>query len=156
MTELQKIVQLFTDLQKGECWIGLNLQDALSGVNATTASYKRTENGNAIWQLVNHLIYWRKTVMIRLSGKNERPEMTDFYFPENRTEALWHETIVEFEKVSDTFIHAVKAFDETKLDQPSPKKEQTYYQLLMGCLQHDAYHMGQIVLLKKDGGNIEY
>lgn len=156
MTELQKIVQLFTDLQKGDCWIGLNLQDALSSVDAATASYKRTENGNAIWQLVNHLIYWRKTVMIRLNGKNERPEMTDFYFPENRTEVLWQETVTEFEKVSDTFIQTLKAFDENKLDQASPKKEQTYYQLLMGCLQHDAYHMGQIVLLKKNKENIEY
>jgi hypothetical protein len=69
MSELQKIVQLFTNLQNGECWIGVNMQQALAGVNADTAAYKRIESGNNIWQLVNHLIYWRKTVMLRLSGK---------------------------------------------------------------------------------------
>ncbi len=149
MTELQKIVQLFTDLQQGECWIGVNLKSALAGVNADTAAFKRNGSGNNIWQLVNHLIYWRKTVMIRLSGKNERPDQTDFYFPEKRTEALWLATISDFEKLSVDFINAIKAFDETQLDTASPKEGQTYYQLLMGCLQHDAYHMGQMVLLKK-------
>ena len=29
------------------------------------------------------------------------------------------------------------------------KKEQTFYELIMGCLQHDAYHLGQLMLLKK-------
>ena len=151
MTELQKIVQLFTDLQNGECWIGVNLQGALAGVNADTAVLKRNETGNNIWQLVNHLIYWRKTVMIRLSGKNERPERVDFYFPEERTEIVWKQTLTEFEKVSAALLNTIKGFDAGNLDLPSPKKEQTYYQLMMGCLQHDAYHMGQIVLLKNNG-----
>jgi len=156
MTELQKITQLFSDLQKGECWIGLNLKDALTGINAETALYRRNENGNNIWQLVNHLIYWRKTVMIRLNGKEEIPTMPDFYFPEERNEKLWQETVIEFEAVSALLLDAIKAFDETKLNIASPKEGQTYYQLLMGCLQHDAYHMGQIVLLKKERvGNIE-
>ena len=43
-------------------------------------------------------------------------------------------------------IHNIK---EENLDKPSPKKSQTFYELMMGCLQHDTYHMGQIMLLKK-------
>lgn len=149
MREIQKMVQLFDDLQKGDCWAGMNMQQALSGVDAATAAYKRKENGNSIWQLVNHLIYWRKTVMIRLAGKNERPPIPDFYQPEERTETSWQASLLEFEVVYLTLREALMAFDEDKLDAPSPMPGQTYYQLLMGCLQHDAYHMGQIVLLKK-------
>lgn len=150
MREIQKIVQLFDDLQKGECWAGMNMQQALSGVDAETAAYKRKENGNSIWQLVSHLIYWRKTVMIRLTGKNERPPIPDFYQPEENTETSWQACLLEFDVVYLTFREALMAFDEDKLDAPSPMPGQTYYQLLMGCLQHDAYHMGQMVLLKKD------
>ena len=150
MPELQKIVQLFDDLQKGDCWIGLNMQDALAGVDAGTACNKRKESGNNIWQLVNHLIYWRKTVMIRLSGKNERPEMIDFYFPGNVSEALWEQTLAQLGEVSIALQNAINGFDESKLHTASPMEGQTYYQLLMRCLQHDAYHMGQVVILKKD------
>lgn len=151
MREIQKIVQLFDDLQKGECWAGVNMQQALSGVDAGMAAYKRNGNGNgnSIWQLVNHLIYWRKTVMIRLTGKNERPPGPDFYQPEEKTETSWQACLLEFEVVYLSLREALMAFDGDKLDDPSPMPGQTYYQLLMGCLQHDAYHMGQIVLLKK-------
>jgi uncharacterized damage-inducible protein DinB len=149
MPELQKIVQLFTNLQNGECWIGVNMQQALAGINADTAAYKRIESGNNIWQLVNHLIYWRKTVIIRLTGKDERPDMADFYFPDQQSETVWKQTLADFEAVSLALINAINELDERKLDAASPKAGQTHYQLLMGCLQHDAYHMGQIVVLKK-------
>ncbi len=149
MREMQKIVQLFDDLQQGECWVGLNMQQALSGIDAATAAYKRNENGNNIWQLVNHLIYWRKTVMIRLRGVNAHPPVPDFYLPDDRDELSWHATRQEFEKVYKDLRIAINSLDEKKLDTASPMPGQTYYQLLLGCLQHDAYHMGQIVLLKK-------
>ena len=56
MREIQKIVQLFDDLQKGECWAGMNMQQALSGVDAATAAYKRKENGNSISVLKDNSI----------------------------------------------------------------------------------------------------
>jgi len=151
MSEKQKIIQLFDELQQGDCWIGVNMQQALAGVDAATAVYKRKESGNNIWQLVNHLIYWRKTVMIRLQGKNARPPMPDFYLPDDRSEASWQQTLKHFEEVYLSFRDTILAFDADTLDNDSPMKGQTYYQLLMGCLQHDAYHMGQMVILKKNG-----
>jgi len=150
MSELQKIIQLFDELQQGECWIGLNMQQALAGVDAATAAHKRKESGNNIWQLVNHLIYWRGVVMIRLQGKNARPPMADFYLPDDRSEASWQQTRQHFEEVYLGFRNTILAFDESNLDKASPLRGQTYYQLLTGCLQHDAYHMGQMVVLKKD------
>ena len=149
MTEIQKIVQLFDELQQGDCWIGFNMKDVLTGVDPKTAVYKPDPGGNSIWQLVNHLAFWRNTVMLRLQGKDAYPEGADFYLPEIHDEAAWKNTLQEFTDTYTNFRKAILAFDETQLNGPSPKPEQTNYKLLMGCLQHDCYHMGQMVLLKK-------
>jgi hypothetical protein len=40
-------------------------------------------------------------------------------------------------------------FDEANFEKPYPPHNLTYYQHIHGILQHDAYHLGQIVLLAK-------
>lgn len=150
MGELQKIIQLFDDLQHGNCWIGLNMQQALSGIDAGIAAYKPNENRNSIWQLVNHLISWRKTVTGRITGVKAIHTMPVMYQPEDQTEAAWQISLQQFDSVYGDLRKALLNFDESKLDEPAPKNEQTYFQLILGCLQHDCYHMGQIVIYKKD------
>ena len=62
MNEINRIVKLFTDLQHGDCWIGVNFKEALHGVDAFLAIKNAGNNTNNIWQLVFHLIYWRTSV----------------------------------------------------------------------------------------------
>lgn len=150
MREKEKIAHLFELLQQGDCWIGLNMHQALKGIDAGKASAMICEKGNSIWQLVNHIVYWRKTVLIRLQGRSALPSMPDMYLPENLSEDSWQTTLQHFEEVYRQLYQTILGFEEQKLDKDSPRKGQTYFDLLTGCLQHDAYHMGQIVLLKKN------
>jgi uncharacterized damage-inducible protein DinB len=149
MSELQKIIQLFDELQNGDCWIGLNMQQVLSGVDARLAANKPSLNHNSIWQLVNHLVYWRRTVAGRVTGVKTVHTVPDMYLPEDLSEANWQDTLQQFEAAYQEFRKTITEMDESNLNTPSPKKGQTYYQLLMGSLQHDCYHMGQMVVLKK-------
>jgi hypothetical protein len=148
--EINRIIKLFTDLQHGDCWIGVNFKDALHGVNASTAAISLTDGTNSIWQLTAHIIYWRTKVTNRLSGNNNPPPFIDFRLPEELTEETWRQTLHDFESTYHILRSAIHAFKDENLDKPSPKEGQTYYQLILGCLQHDAYHLGQIVLLKKN------
>lgn len=148
MGESQKIVDLFRKLQDGDCWIGLNLTQVLKGISAITASRKPYPKGNSCWMLLNHLTYWRKIVIRRLTGETTTPPMPDFYQPADINEAAWATACLHFAEVSKELITAIQRFDTSRLQQASPVKGQTYYQLLMGCLQHDSYHMGQMQLLK--------
>ena len=150
MREIQRIAQLFADLQQGECWIGLNMQQALAGLDARMAANKHIETRNSIWQLVNHLLSWRKTVTGRITGIKAVHTMPDMYQPEDQTEGAWQTALQQFDEVYRNLHKAILSFDESRLETLSPKNEQTYYQLMMGCLQHDSYHMGQIVVIKKD------
>lgn len=150
MNESEKIAALFEAFYDGECWIGLNFKQAIKGVDEMLAAKKKEAFVNSIWQLVNHIIYWRKTVIIRLQGVLDNPPMSDFYQPEKTDHLSWKETLLQFQEVQNELAKTIRAFPPTQLDKASPKRAQTYYQLLIGCLQHDGYHMGQIILLKKE------
>lgn len=149
MRETERIAGLFTAFYEGDCWIGLNFKHAVKGIDVEMATQKNVKDHNSIWQLVNHMIYWRKTVIIRLQGVLGNPPMNDFYEPANPTAENWKETLEHFEEVHQALIENIEKLKDDQLEQPSPMKGQTYYQLLMGCLQHDSYHMGQLILLKK-------
>lgn len=150
MNESEKIAALFEAFYDGDCWIGLNFKQAIKGVDERLATRKKGEGFNTIWQLVNHIIYWRKTVMIRLQGVLGNPPMPDFYQPDLVNKQTWKETLFHFKEVQKELVKIILTFPSANLDKASPMKGQTYYQLLMGCLQHDGYHMGQIILLKKE------
>ena len=66
MGEINKIVRLLDDLQKGECWIGVNMQDVLNNLTTAQALAKIDGRSNCIWQLLNHVRHWRLRVVNRL------------------------------------------------------------------------------------------
>lgn len=148
-SQVTRIEKLYTDLHHGDSWIGTNFKDALHGITATIAAAKPFENCNSIWQLVSHVIYWRTKVTNRIHGNNNPPPFIDFRLPEEMDEDNWKRTIHDFESAYHQLRNAIHTFKDEHLDKPSPKEGQTYYQLMIGCLEHDAYHLGQIILLKK-------
>jgi uncharacterized damage-inducible protein DinB len=147
--EINRIAKLFTGLQHGDCWIGINFKDALANITVPVAIRPGSNGGNSIWQLVNHIIYWRTVTVTRLGGSLQPPPFEDFMLPDELSADNWKQTLLDFEAAYHQLRSAILHFKAEDLDKPSPKKEQTYYHLLMGCLQHDSYHLGQIVLLKK-------
>ncbi len=149
MTELNRIIKQFTCLQHGDCWIGTNFKEALQDVDATLARQQIGNSVNSIWQLVFHVIYWRTSVINRLNRSVDPPPFKDMSLPDVLDENNWKLTLQDFEKVYHQLRSTLTHFKEEDLHKPSPKPEQTYYQLIVGCLQHDAYHLGQIVLMKR-------
>jgi len=147
--EINRILKLYADLQHGDCWLGTNFKQTLHGINTTSAQKEIAPGRNNIWQLTSHIIYWRTKVTNRMEGNNNPPPFIDFRLPEYLNEETWKQELTDFESVYHLLRNSIHNFHEENLDKPSPKEGQTYYQLIMGCLQHDAYHLGQIVLLKK-------
>lgn len=150
--EINRILKLFADLEHGDCWIGINFKDALQEVDAAVAAAGTGGTNNSIWQLVSHITYWRTRVVNRLTGSDNPPPFADFLLPAELDEKNWRQALHDFEAAYHLLRNAINNFREENLDKPSPKEGQTYYQLILGCLQHDAYHLGQIVLRRKELG----
>lgn len=149
MNEINNMVKQLTDLQHGDSWIGINFKEALHEINAATAVKKISAGSNSIWQLTNHIIYWRNTVVNRLNGSNDKPPFADFLLPDILDEVHWRQTLHDFEMAYHQLRSAIHGVKEDQLHHASVKARQTNFDLIIGSLQHDAYHLGQIVLLKK-------
>lgn len=147
--EINRILKLFADLEHGDCWIGNNFKETLHGVDAQTACKNISGKTNSIWQLIAHITYWRTSVVNRLTGSTNPPPFQDFLLPEVCNEENWRQALHDFEAAYHLLRNAIHHFNEDNLDKPSVRNDQTNYELIMGCLQHDAYHLGQMMLLKK-------
>ncbi len=146
--EMVHIVKLFTDLQHGDCWVGNQFRETLQGLTAAQAAALVTGAPNTLWQLVVHVMYWRSTVINRLNGNSNPPPFKDMFLPDDLSEASWRRTLLDFETIYHQLRSALLHFKASQLHQPSVVPDQTHYQLIMGCLQHDAYHLGQMKMLK--------
>jgi len=150
MTDQAQLTKLFSDLFDGSPWIDVNIMNTLDEVSAKEAATKPFPNFNSIWEIVNHLIGWRDTVLKRIQGENiESPENNYFSFIRDRSESSWQQTKERFRESQLQWLKAIKKFKRKDLDTRHEFSSFSNYELLQGILQHDAYHLGQIRLMKK-------
>lgn len=150
MKESERVTKQFKELFNGQPWIDVSITGTLSGLTAKQAAAKPFNHANSIWQIVNHLISWREVVLKRLQGENIPSPDNNFFVPiEDISEQSWNDTLSRFESSNADWIKALENADAMFLETTWQPAGQTNYELILGILQHDAYHLGQIVLLKK-------
>ncbi|MGH9336645.1 MAG: DinB family protein [Vicinamibacteria bacterium] len=142
---------------QGDAWHGPSLQDALAGVDAGAASAHPIEGAHSIWEIVLHVGGWAREVAKRLrGGEPTTPVQGDWPTPEATTEEAWAAARDELRAIHEELLSAVGAFPKERLnervggDRDAPLGTGvSYLEMIDGVLQHDAYHTGQISLLKK-------
>ena len=77
--EINRILKQFAGLQHGDSWIGNSFKDVLHGVDYKKAIETIAGKTNSIWMLVAHIIYWRTSVVNRLTGSTNPPPFPDFH-----------------------------------------------------------------------------
>jgi|SRR5690606_36991240 len=150
MNESQRIQSLFTDLYHGHPWLDVTLQNTLSRITAAQANQRPISNGNTIWEIVNHLIAWRKNVLKRVQGEVLHTPANNYIEKvENISEEAWKQTLESLENTQKEWLYFLNTFIEADFEKEYPINKLNYYQHIHGIIQHDAYHLGQIVLLMK-------
>jgi len=148
MTESERILALLDEMQDGDCWIGANFRSVLDGVDASLAARVLPGTSNSIWSLVNHIAFWRNTACLRLGGLGRYRSKPDFEPVTEYSEEAWKSSRQNLRDSYRKLRTVISEFPPEKLDEPSLKENQSHYKLIHGVLQHDAYHLGQIRLLK--------
>lgn len=150
MKETQRLKKSFEDLYEGDPWIDINLLGTLRKLSATKASRKLTPETNSIWEIVNHLIQWRENVLLRIQGTVITTPPHNYFTPvTTMTAAAWKKTLERLEASQQTWLKYLDKLNPASLNKTYPGNNMTYYEHIQGILQHDAYHLGQIVLLMK-------
>ncbi|MFI5218027.1 MAG: DinB family protein [Bacteroidia bacterium] len=150
MTETHRINKLFTDLYNGNPWIDVTIDETLKNITAVQAAKKVSMQLNSIWEIVNHIISWRENVLQRVQGSViNTPDDNYFTLVKDTSEAEWENTLKKLKVSQQKWISFIENFNEINFEKIYPKNNMTYYEHIQGLLQHDAYHLGQIVLIKK-------
>ncbi|HET7361908.1 MAG TPA: DinB family protein [Salinimicrobium sp.] len=150
MKQTARISQLFKDLNDGSPWLGVNINETLEEISAEQASKRIAEGRNTIWEIVNHMAAWRLNVLERIQGKTIANPSHNYILPvENTSEAAWEDAKNQLKATEQEWLDFLENFDEDKFSEIYSTNKMTYYEHIHGILQHDAYHLGQIVLLSK-------
>ena len=127
---------------------------ALRGVTAVEAAWRATPRRKSIWELALHIAYWKYTIRRHLAGgKLPRFPRSPSNFPalpDPADETAWSADVALLRAEHELLVEAVRALPERRLrERPAERRRWTYGELVLGIAAHDAYHTGQIQLLKR-------
>lgn len=150
MKETKRIISLFEKGYAGSPWIDVNLTDTLRSITPEQALKKIKPSANSIWEITNHLISWRKNVLKRVQGEViKTPSHNYFVNVKSGTKAEWKKTLDELAATQKEWLKFLKSIKKEIFDEVYEPNEMSYYEHIQGILQHDVYHLGQIVMLTK-------
>jgi hypothetical protein len=127
---------------------------ALRGVEAEQAAWRPTPRRKSVWELALHIAYWKYAVRRHLvAGEQPRFPRSPANFPrlpDPADELAWASDVALLRIEHDRLVEAVRVFPSRRLGAVPPGgKRWTYGQIVRGIAAHDAYHTGQIQLLKR-------
>jgi hypothetical protein len=127
---------------------------ALRGVGAEQARWKPAPRRKSIWTLTLHIAYWNYAVRRLLdgSGRGAFPRRPANWPdpPPRLDERSWAADLALLREEHDRLVAVASRVSPSLLNRrPPTSRRWTYGQLLMGIAMHDAYHTGQIQLLKR-------
>jgi len=149
--ELERIEMQLGLSFEGGAWHGPSVLEVLDGVTAEAAYEHPIAGAHSIWELVLHISAGYRLVLRRVHGDG-RPQTPEEDWPavDAPTPAAWLGATRDLRELNGELRRVVLAFDAERLDAPLvPEPSYTAYTQFIGMTQHDLYHAGQIVLLKR-------
>ncbi len=131
-----------------ESWF-VPIRKALENVNADQAAWKPegVSDFNSIQEITHHLLYYKARFLSRLTD-------TDFETMEDNEATFiaglsweWEEVRAELFAVNAKIVAHIQTLDDADLDRLKPKA--AISQQVLDLATHDAYHAGQLVLIRK-------
>lgn len=135
----------------GGAWHGPAVAEVLAGVDAASAALKVLPSHN-IWEMVHHLTVWCDIARQRMAGDETPccpPEELDWPAPAEASPAAWAASRRALDEAHRRLHTALRALHDDDLARPVAGSDPTLRGLILGVLQHNTYHAGQIALLKK-------
>ena len=134
----------------GGNWTSVDLKDNLADVTwqqATTQVY----TFNTIATLVYHMNYYVCAVLTALQGQPlSAHDKYSFDHPPILSQEDWEKLLDKTWTDAESFASLIEQLPESELwEDFSDNKYGNYYRNIHGIIEHNHYHLGQIVLIKK-------
>jgi uncharacterized damage-inducible protein DinB len=133
--------------------------DSVQGLTAEQAVWSKNDSNYSIWQLVSHLTFWNQKWLSYFIGKETfggigNNNDSTFNLKEEINEENWISAIDKLDAVYVEFRKVIANSPESKLDTliPNYPGDCPWWGAISNLCTHNAYHIGQIVLLRKQQG----
>jgi uncharacterized damage-inducible protein DinB len=141
----------------GDPWYGSAVSVILDGIDAENAAAHPVKGGHSVWELVAHMTSWVNEVNRRLQGAaHGDPAEGDWPPVGSTTPESWSAAVSRLRQAHQVLARTLVAIEDRDLGRQvaggqldGSGQPVTFFQTIVGILQHDAYHAGQIALLKK-------
>lgn len=130
------------------------LSRALHGLSASQAAFRPNAHAHSIWELINHIAFWNEYVLRHLAAPSTSDgpvdnEQTFRAPPVSGQDAHWQAAVERTFSACQRLREAVFALDEAALQAPFDQEGTPLGVVLGDIAMHDAYHIGQIMYLRK-------
>ena len=150
MSQIDVIVDQLKRAFDGEAWHGPALLEILDGIEAETAAARPISPAHSIWELVLHVAGWEKVAIRRIRGAVATlTDEENFGHIERIGEQEWRQAVANLRQSHTELIQAISSLSDSQLNDRVPGKSYNLLFMLLGVVQHAAYHGGQIALLKR-------
>lgn len=148
MNQIERIAFELRHSLLGPAWHGDPLFELLDGVTPEQAAAKPLPGIHSIHEMVLHLTRWVELAALAVHGQ----PIPQWPFPDDwpsQDETPWSTALTNLRVATEELAVYVEQLPEVSLDEQAPGRQYSKGVLLMGLVQHAAYHGGQIALLKK-------
>ena len=138
----------------GNAWHGPAIGQNLAGLSAAQASARPIKNAHTVWEIVRHLTAWATEVEARLN-RDARPLVAEEDWPPVTAsdEESWKSAKAALAQAHARLRATIREFPPSRLSETvgigAEEPLGSFYFMLHGLAQHDAYHNGQIGILRK-------
>jgi len=136
--------QLRTTHNQKEWFVPANT--AVEGLTPEQASWQDGKGNHSIGQLANHLVFWNQEELAKFKGEPPVKFSGDNNETFNNFDSKkWAATVQQLDQVMTEWEKAVEAADDKKLE--------SWYSIIAHIGTHNAYHIGQIIYIRKQQGS---
>lgn len=152
-SEISLLLRIVDEGYEKRAWHGPNLRGSIRGLEVGEASWRPAAGRHNIWEIVVHATYWKYIVRRRLLGERRGsfPLTGSNWFarPATMSREAWRGDIAMLEDIHRKMRAAIAGLAPGDLGKIPPGSTVSNAALISGIAAHDAYHAGQIQLLKR-------
>jgi uncharacterized damage-inducible protein DinB len=151
--ETDYIITSIRAVLEGQPWFGRSVMELLRETDLATVYKKPNENSHSLIELLYHMITWAEFTLKRLEKDMEK-DLAAFEKLDWReidpSEHTWEKGVAQFKVTHDLIIDLLETKENDDwLKEKVDYREYNFRFLVLGLIQHDIYHIGQIAYLQK-------